>query len=729
MVVGISLVFLIMASNIASDACEPGLERRSEFDDLAPTNQADSPAGNFSTHFVSAQLESGDSQDIANPNLNTPAVDSLPHTASSIDSGSSRQVTDDSHDDVIFKPFMKDGQSFVRVIFKKEVSESYKHLVTFVLRQRCLWLVPVLDMRDVPFEHFQVICPDTLDGSLENRMSQGMAKTKQDDVRAKAIRIAYQILEGISFLHLRNVVHGDINSSNVLLDQYENARLTNYGMYRAYCAEELARTHQLDASHRTVFDEFINADKCFTHDLWQFASLLLQFLNSDERLQSEAMSYLTKSLSVLKQIRKLCSTHSTVKFQQKGRMLMKESFDYKEFTQNACSNLASGTSLEVELKESAGEVLVSKSFDLRYFIDNYVDKRTWLTDDITYEVVHVLIKCLWMRCDRSTASGLAAEMRSIMKKRHLPRVCDDQKSEICRYCTVEPIHSELQLRRTSCPERCQFLRACSSCMPLFGLCHVYNADNSNSDGVENVCPDHGSKHAGGLNSDSVENICPDHQCRIEPVIGGQRSYAMILNHGEYKNDAMRMLQLATHPKIMQMPCSNVFRITIRDGVKCLSRVVSGMKQILDANPTYFLFYYSGHEMVLADNKGKVRPEYANLVQILKRFITGIAKVCPRFLRMFDCCYAAAVAELFEVKLDDDTHVEWHAVWVSSKRNQTSNVDIPLGHRLSRFTELVVSALNSATVVPCPSHIEKCNACSTFRESLKNGCITIMLSNL
>jgi len=553
-------------------------------------------------------------------------------------------------------------------------------------------------------------------------------------MRDEAITIGYQILEGISFLHLRNVDHGDITPTNILFDRYGNARLTNYGMYRAYCAEEFARTRHLDASHRTGSDDFINADKCFTHDLWQFASLFLQFFISNEQSQFAAMSYLTESLSVLKEIRKSCSTHSTVRFQQKGQVLLiEESFDHKSFTRKLYSVHPTDTSLKVEPNESAGKVLVSKSFNCRYFVDNYLDKMTWPTDGTPLSLsrkyrykltlTFLLIKCLWMRCDRSTASRLAAEMRQIVREMELPRlsltaVVDDQNSkiEICRYCTVAPIHSELRLRRTECPEKCPFLYACISCIQLFGLCQVYSADNSI----------HGCKHADALNSGSVENICPDHQCVIEPVFGGERAYAMILSEGEREVDAMKMVQLVSHPKCMQIPYDNVYRITFRKGKNYMPVVRTVRQILLEKKPSFVMIYYSGHQLVLADDKTKVRPEYARLVKKLKRFITEIRKICPRTMLMFDCCYAEAVADLFDVRLDDDAcvcDVEWHAQWMSSRRNEKSCIDPD--RELSRYTELVESAVKGGTQAQCLAQKEKCNDCSKFRKQLvKNDCVKL-----
>lgn len=46
------------------------------------------------------------------------------------------------------------------------------------------------------------------------------------DKRKKIIR---QILEGLEFLHSKEVVHCNLTSKNVLLDQYNGAKITNYG--------------------------------------------------------------------------------------------------------------------------------------------------------------------------------------------------------------------------------------------------------------------------------------------------------------------------------------------------------------------------------------------------------------------------------------------------------------------------------------------------------------------
>ncbi|XP_020606596.1 mitogen-activated protein kinase kinase kinase 2-like [Orbicella faveolata] len=39
-----------------------------------------------------------------------------------------------------------------------------------------------------------------------------------------------QMLEGVTFLHFRNIIHGDIKGSNVLLDGKGNVKLADFGL-------------------------------------------------------------------------------------------------------------------------------------------------------------------------------------------------------------------------------------------------------------------------------------------------------------------------------------------------------------------------------------------------------------------------------------------------------------------------------------------------------------------
>jgi len=101
-----------------------------------------------------------------------------------------------------------------------------------------------------------------------------------------------------------------------------------------------------------------------------------------------------------------------------------------------------------------------------------------------------------------------------------------------------------------------------------------------------------------------------------------------------------------------------------------------------------------------------------LIQKLKNYIKEICKISPRILIILDCCYAHAVGDLFPIKLDDDTHVEWHAKWMSWKKTKSR---ISVAQQLNAFTEVVVSAIKGRTERPCLNWTQKCESCMKFRK--------------
>ena len=586
------------------------------------------------------------------------------------------------------------GHALAKKIFTNPVTDKYKHFATVLQRQRCPFLVPILKMVDEQRKRFQIISPYMPGGNLGTLLSRGMPNPEQD-MRCTAITIAYQITAAIGFLHSRNVVHGDLKPHHVLFDQHRNIRLVDYGMYTAYSDIDTCQLHTIPPA----VDKYVNTRVCFVGDWRSFATVLLQMLmhlNSDEQKLDEALRYLSTLLSKLKKTLDSGGPYSSVRFQLKNKKLF---FQRNERTANV-------------------------SFNCRPFLDQYVDKNMWPMDIITYKTVDVLLKCLFVTCDRTTSRELTAELKSVMKvcKPPLDAVIGMQdNTNRCWYCMVETVHpdSEMKFRHTKCPETCPFLRACSSCMLLFGShCAVDN----------DVCD---CEHKDSSNIDYVERICHVHQCMIEPMIGGSRSYAMIL-HGtshdiakDTTHDAMNMLQLASHPKVMQIPFKNVFGISIpsESGSDSEKRCATFVDHVLHGDPSYFLFYYSGHQLVQERNKEEPRPEYKQLVETLKKCLSAVCKVCPRILMIFDCCYASEVVELLDVKLGVGSHVEWHAQWMASSWKQESNVDS--GCNVSRFTELVVSALKGGIQRSCPVDAPDCYACKKFRRSCaESRCVSL-----
>lgn len=530
---------------------------------------------------------------------------------------------------------LKNGQ-FIQVAiktFKQPVTEKYKHLVSTLKRLRSPWLVPVFKTEDKPGFLFTFTTPYMTGGTLDIDLL--LVKPDRMDKRAWIVTTACQISAGITFLHQRNIVHGDISPHHILFDHHGIARLVDCGMYTHKNA--MACYRNPDAARVA---SAINSKICFMSDLCGLARVVLQLLKPSD-FDTDSVNY-----ALIEQFRRCFHSEK------------------------------------------------------------------WPDDVITEKTIQVLWNCFQHKCDRTTSSKVMKDLREIMKlfrpQLLLPALVS--KDDVCLYCSVRPVHNELKLRNTLCSHTCRYLFACKTCMRKFGShCCVDN----------DVCEC-------STTSDYAEDKCPDHMCTIEPVIGGRRSFAMILYDASSdiadtcEDDAMNMVKLASHCRIMQMPFKNVHLIkvpteaeNIKQKCKCVEQAG---RQILDGKPSYFLLYYSGHQLVQS-NKSLPLSKYEELIRTLHCIINDIAETCPRMLMIFDCCCSYAVADLLSIDLSSEDHVEWHVVWMSSNREQESVIN----HKRqgSAFTELVVSALKGGTERPCPHGIEKCDTCLKFRQHCSN----------
>lgn len=46
----------------------------------------------------------------------------------------------------------------------------------------------------------------------------------------KAARIVYKIIEGLNHIHDANVVHRDIKPDNIIIDEYGNPKIIDFGL-------------------------------------------------------------------------------------------------------------------------------------------------------------------------------------------------------------------------------------------------------------------------------------------------------------------------------------------------------------------------------------------------------------------------------------------------------------------------------------------------------------------
>ena len=58
----------------------------------------------------------------------------------------------------------------------------------------------------------------------------------------KSCKIFQQILSSLEYLHKNNICHRDIKPENILLDEYGDAKLSDFGLSRKFDNNELLKT-------------------------------------------------------------------------------------------------------------------------------------------------------------------------------------------------------------------------------------------------------------------------------------------------------------------------------------------------------------------------------------------------------------------------------------------------------------------------------------------------------
>ncbi len=108
------------------------------------------------------------------------------------------------------------------------------------------WIVPVLEMAEADGRYF--IVTEHISGPRGQPMTLRDYLHLQPEGRvseAKARRWAVQLAEALAYAHAHRVCHWNLKPSNVLIDRFENLRLTDFGLARALGRDfMLARMHE-----------------------------------------------------------------------------------------------------------------------------------------------------------------------------------------------------------------------------------------------------------------------------------------------------------------------------------------------------------------------------------------------------------------------------------------------------------------------------------------------------
>jgi len=124
-------------------------------------------------------------------------------------------------------------------------------------------------------------------GSLYNYISN--LRDSKEFPWSMRYRISMEIAQGLAFIHHKGVVHCNLKSSNVLLDQSFTAKLFDFGLTR-FKDPSLSKSNDFFNSLKWRAPESIGSSMSFQSDIyslgmvfWELASLKTPFLNSTPR--------------------------------------------------------------------------------------------------------------------------------------------------------------------------------------------------------------------------------------------------------------------------------------------------------------------------------------------------------------------------------------------------------------------------------------------------------------
>ena len=99
----------------------------------------------------------------------------------------------------------------------------------------------------------------------------------------KVRKYCQQILEGLAYLHKMKIVHRDLKCANILLDSYDNCKLTDFGISKqSDNVKSMSGCHTDTGTVYWMSPECIQGKKYgWKSDIWSFGITVLEMLNKE----------------------------------------------------------------------------------------------------------------------------------------------------------------------------------------------------------------------------------------------------------------------------------------------------------------------------------------------------------------------------------------------------------------------------------------------------------------
>ncbi len=176
------------------------------------------------------------------------------------------------HEDVAVKQLnMGSNNSQVLTQFQSEAAHMAKLHSRYTLRIVGICLEPY---RCLVLEYME-------GGSLYDYLQKNLSSTVQ---WLKRIELALDIGKGLSYLHTRNVIHRDLKSLNVLLDEKQNAKISDFGLSTTKQQSQSGKTKSACGTTPWMAPELLDPDVdeyeyTVQTDIFAFAMVLSELAN------------------------------------------------------------------------------------------------------------------------------------------------------------------------------------------------------------------------------------------------------------------------------------------------------------------------------------------------------------------------------------------------------------------------------------------------------------------